>query len=279
MSSAVHLVTGSGNLGCALVFGLQNRGFDVVHIPFDLVDSWTEDDFPDLKDMTVIWHCTGGRHREARKDQKRSFRHNVELPRIFMERSPYTTRLVFFSTLECAHQEYPARPHMRNPDPQSEYVRQKLMMEGLIMARNRPYSAYVRLGALYGEYQPHQTFPGRLLREEWKESAALSLPMNEVVPTPVDWVADALIRGMDRNLWNPSTYTCHHLAPLGSISAFDWAKVVFGQGRAGSGFFEKVTWDHTRPRIQLGGSSIDVIDEHWSTLWAKYFQPEAYQRI
>lgn len=279
MKPAVHLVTGSGNLAEALKQGLTDRGFAVAAVPFEMVDGWKSDDFPELKDVGVVWHCTGGRHREAREDRSRSFRHNFDLPSVFMDRAPPETRLVFFSTLECAHREYPTRPHMRNADPQSEFVRQKLALEGLVVSRNRPFSAYVRLGALYGEYRPMQCFPGRLLSEDWKESAALSLPMNEVVPTPVDWVAQSLIRTMDRNLWNASTYTCHHLAPLGSVSAFDWAKIVFGQARHSGSFFEKVTWDHTRPRIQLGGSSLDVIDEHWSSLWSLYFQREAYQRF
>lgn len=274
-----HLILGSGNLALALELAMRKRGIWSVVAPFESADSWNLDvEFPDLRPFDVIWHCTGGRAREAHNAGARSWKHNVDIPRRMMDAAE-SARLVFFSTLDCAHPEYPTRPHMRCPEPRSEWIRQKLALESSVITLNRPNTAFVRLGSLYGEHRPLQTFPGRLLGHKWPDEAALSLPMNEVVPTPADWAAEKLIEAMDRNLWNPSTYTCHHLAPLGSIASMDWAKLIFGPRRDARGYLEKVTWDETRPRVTQGGSSLDVADEHWSILWQRHFKPEAYQPV
>jgi len=267
-----HLIFGSGNLALALEHALEERRIPVSRVAFEAIDSWQLDiEFPDLRHYDVVWHCTGGRTSHARESAERSFKHNVDIPRRMLN-SAEMTRLVFFSTLECAHPEYPTRPHMRQPEPLSEWQRQKLALEGSIIALDRPNTAFVRLGSLYSDSLPEQTFPGRLLRGDWVADASLSLPMNEVVPTPAEWAAEKLIQAMDRNLWNASTYTCHHLAPLGSIAAFDWAKMILGPAR----YFEKVVWDHTRPRVTQGGSSLDVADDHWSILWLSHFNRSSY---
>ncbi len=203
--TAKHLVMGDGNLGNDLAQVLEYGGFQYAQIPFDIVDSWRSNNFPSLKEYAVIWDCTGGKHTHVKKNSAKSHRHNLDLPRMIVDRAPTNARLVFFFSLDCAHPEYPTKPHMRTSAPLSEFAQQKLQMEGTLIAQNRPLSAFVRLGTLYGDSRPLQCLPGALLRFEWTEEALLSLPNNEVVPTPSAWAATNLLRAMDKNLWNAST--------------------------------------------------------------------------
>lgn len=268
-----HLIVGSGNLALSLREELEAVTSSITQVPFDIVDAWRTNDFPSLRGAGTIWFCTGGRHAEAKAHPNRSHRHNVDLPRIVMDRSDAGTKLVFFSTADCAHPDYPSRPDMRTPAPLNEFATQKLQLEGTIIAANRPLTACVRLSTLFSSKKPLSTMPGRLLRADWGD-IALSFPANEVTPTPAEWAAVSLILSTETNLWRDDRPTIHHLSPIGSISAHDWAKLILGGGRK---YVERRHFDATRPRQHALGTTLHVATDHWSTLWPLYFKREQYQ--
>lgn len=274
-----HLILGNGNLALELHTSLENQGFETLLLPFEELKNWGDASRLDFTDIGVVWSAIGGTHWHARSNKDLSFQLNVALPRYLLEHAPRDVRMVFFSTLEVAHPEMPTKPHWRTPEPQSPWASMKLALESAVVSLNRPWTSYVRLGTLYGDRRPEVTFPGRLLRSALPDDALLSIPHNEIVPTPAHWAAMMLVKSMTRNLWNPGTYTCHHLAPMGSISAFDLAKIILGTRRDRSGWLEKVTWDHTRPRRLEGGSTLDIPVEHWSNLWSIFYTPDDYQGV
>lgn len=276
-----HLVLGSGNLAQDLCFSFESRGMAYEATGFDIVDCWRSDAFPNLNGYETVWLCTGGRHPEAKKNYHRSHRHNVDFPRMLMDRSDPDTGLVFFSSADCADPAYPDKPHHRNPNPRNEFAMQKLALEGSVISRDRPRTAVVRLSSLYGAHSPWSTFPGRLLMSDFPEEMYLSFPQNEVTPTPTHWAADRLIEAMDKNLWNISTPTLHHLSPIGSISSHDWAKLIFGDLKSKFAYLERKLWDDSRPRHTQLGTSIWLSGplDYWHHLWEKHFEREAYQVI
>lgn len=280
-----HLILGDGNLGKDLAGELAAVTDSVATIPFRIIDTWRSDSMPTPHRTRTIWYCVGGRHAEAKRDPRRSARLNIEIPRMLMDRADRNTRLVFFSTADCAHPEYPSRPDHFIPKPKSEFAEQKLALEGTVKASGRPFTAVVRLSSIYGTHKPLATFPGRLLQADWG-GYALSLPANEVTPTPSAWAAIQLIMATETNLWRDDKPTIHHLSPIGSIEAHEWAKLVFGPLRGnlaragadhGGGFVDRRHYDETRPRRHALGCSLQVTSHHWSTLWTTYFQREAYQ--
>lgn len=272
-----HLIIGDGNLAQDLRQNLETAGISPMMVPFELADTFRDNGFPSLKGWRHIWHCTGGRHAEAKANPQCSHRHNVTLPRIIIDRADPEARICFFSTADCAHPDHPDRPNQRASLPPNEFAQQKLHLEGLVLSQNRPGTAVVRLSSLYGLHRPETTFPGRLLSTRWPEGALISLPSNDVTPTPTDWAAHKLVQAMDRNLWNTAMATIHHLAPVGSIATIDWAKLIFGNDRKHGDYLPRRLWDDSRPRTQNIGTSLQVEAGHWFDLWAAYFKREWYQ--
>jgi dTDP-4-dehydrorhamnose reductase len=272
-----HLVIGQGNLAASLVEIIDQRySFSTVGLA-QVVEWLQHNDFRALRNVDFIWCCIGGDYHHARENARQSHVLNVTLPRLIQEHADQKSRLCFISTLEACHPEYQLRPYLRTPEPTSEWVSQKCLLEAQLSSLNRPNTAYVRIGAPYGPVYPASTFPGRLLAINPQSGSALLVPRNEVVPTPTDWIAEMLVGAIDNGLWNESTYTCHHVTPTGSISAFDWSRLILSDLDS-SYWLDKITWDVTRPRMLVGNCTL-AKPPHWSTLWSQYYRREDYQRF
>lgn len=200
-----HVIIGRGNLGCAL----KNALGDSARFHTDRVSSVG----PDYGAMPeeYIW-CTigGGSVAQGKADPVGMMEAHLQIPLGMAARKRPDQKLIVFSS------DYAEEPS------KSLYASSKHFME-LAMERFPNVFCY-RVSSLYGQYFPEKTFVGRMitcfLSQVWIE-----LSKNEVIPTPVDWLAQRAVASVESGL------KAAYLVPNQPIAAHQWAELVFMTAR------------------------------------------------
>jgi dTDP-4-dehydrorhamnose reductase len=248
----MHVILGKGQLGTAL----RNRLMKDGQQPWCVWKPRYPEDynpamFQDLKNAT-IWNCVGfGSVEDAKRDFQTSLRVNLELPQFLMKNLDESSRLVLFSSDYAVEAE------------RSEYAFIKSTMEALYNHMNLKGTkrmACLRVTSLYGPYRPLSCFPGKLLKN-YPAPCELKLPNNHVVPTPVDWLADELVRNLGRYIGEIPWDVC---PGVGTVSLLDWGRMILGDEYT----ITAKGLDESRPKISHMDCTTN--EESWEDLWKVY---------
>lgn len=251
-----HIILGAGNLGLALRDALEMKGESVAVISRSTgldFQALAIDALSSVKDAETIWCAVGaGSVGEAEKDFSAFSDLHIRLPILLAQRKKKSQKLVCFSS------DYAAGESGRRP--KSLYALSKKTMETALEIIDTHNSFCFRVCSLYGTHKPHSTFPGRVAHNLSK-GRAVTLPHNECVPTPVEWVAEEAIR---RVQWSAGL-VYENLIPSGKTTVYQWGRHVFGDRVSPTGGY-----DSSRP------SFLEVWDRDrhptWTSLWDKYGQ-------
>lgn len=273
-----HLIIGGGNLGLDLAAEIRRQGehaelltrangFDIRKVP-QLVRQVNR------PDVDVLWYCVGfGTVAEAKAAETTDIAEFVHytVPTILAKFAASHVRLVVFSSDHAADEAHADRTARHNPTPRSHYAALKVKMERTLRYFDRPQTAIVRIGSLYGVHKPQETFPGKVLRSFAGSDMIISLPENLVTPTSTMWLAWLLITHQD-SLFSDMGATLHHAAPDGNVSVRDWAIMILEGVRGLSAFDQAQLFDDERPHYSALSCSIGVQRWHWHDVWKHYFR-------
>lgn len=279
MIGPLNLVIGAGNLGTAITKILLKLNRNCTSDKPNLSRGSNEVFWANVRRSDVIWVCIGGRHQEAQKNPAAAMLLAKDFPEMLLDRARDGTQICFFSTADLADPEFPGDPNRRQLGlPRTRFAEAKTHLEELVTSSGRAGTSIVRLSTIYGTTRPLDTLPGRLLNMPWPD-LPVSLPWNEVTPTPADWAASMLIRGADNSGLFLNRPAVHHVAPIGSISAHQWAHLIMGETRSHKAWAEKIVWDTKRPRVQMLGCNLAIPNDSWVDLWVQHFKREDYQGV
>jgi len=277
-----HLILGAGNLGIDIKNEVirqsgERRNVDLVSLSEGL-------DVRDLNalratlardDYDVIWYCVGqGSVQQAKDDPESARLIYGNAPKLVAASARVDAKVIIFSTDYVADENDPGNPNAVTQEFLSEYASIRAKAEQYILHANRPNTAIVRVGSLYGTHKPDKTFPGRILASFGQESdTRIRLPRNLVTPTPTLWLASVLVSNLER-MFNAEETVIHHCSPLGNVSVWDWATFVLKGIREPSAFSHDEFFDEERPKISALGSTFLETNWNWFELWQTYFKPE-----
>lgn len=288
-----HAIFGAGNLGLDLHHELR-RQLKVDASLFSLVNGFDVRDLGAVERVVArgrfdcLWYCVGAggeEVREARVNEPETRYVLSTVPGVISELAPPETALVFFSSLDAAHDETTHDPRRMCLHPRSELAQMRIDLERFIFQRQRPRTAVVRLGSLYGLHKPEQTFPGQVLKHYGfgpRLPESIKLPHNGTTPTPTLWAAALLISRLDL-LFDEQGPKTSHLAPEGQVGYRDWAAFVLDGLRPAS-VFKRAPWFN--PELPLfGGLGCSLSDaryargSHWLEVWRTYFDQRRFTPI
>lgn len=274
---------GAGNLGVDLADELRKiHGILDVNLlskasGFDVTDPVQMEAMLTSVVYDAIWYAVGfGSVAEAAKYPEMAHLFHVKIPNTIARFADKESKLIFFSSDYAADENQPHRPDIINPTPRSNYAFLKAQMECELIQFDRPNTAIVRVGSLYGLYKPLNTFPGKIIKnfsdsDSWKE-----LPQNSVTPTPTLWAAHMLARNFDL-LFSKRGTKAHHCAPRGNVNIRDWGKMILDQSRIDYKLTNRCFYDDQRPIISALGCSFNPHVPHWFDLFETYFRPRWFK--
>lgn len=257
----MHLIIGKGNLGIDLKLALTKAGHRAVIFTRSSGFEWPES-YPAIMELnpTHIWVTAGfGSVNECANDHAGALATHVAMPMELARNLPANVKLATFSSDYAAHELFPDDEHGVNDSPKSFYAMTKIWMERGLEWSQRPITTTFRVGSLYGQHYPERTFPGKLLAK-YPKPCSLSLPENQVVPTPTWWLAERIVFDMD-NLFH-SRPKILHMAPSDSTTTLEWGRMILGDQYdiSSSGI------DPLRPVKSGLGCSLGPVRD-WRLLW------------
>lgn len=277
-----HLIFGAGNLGIDLKNEIirqsgERRGVEVVSLSegLDVRNPQAVRDKCLSHPWDVVWYCVGyGSVAQAKENYQEAFQIYSRIPEAIASFVRPETRVIIFSTDYVADENDPSNPQARTTNPLSEYANIRSYAENRWMLNDRPNSAIIRVGSLYGTHKPAQTLPGRLLNAFGRDTESrIRLPRNLVTPTPSLWLASILVANLDK-LTTDEGASIHHCAPKGNVSVWDWGTFVLQGIREPSAFVPDEFFDEERPKISALDCDFLEQNWHWSELWKTYFKAE-----
>jgi dTDP-4-dehydrorhamnose reductase len=256
-----HIILGKGNLGQAL-----NRA--VYHHTNESPITSYRESAEDLSKRIVdseenwIWVTEGfGSVGECKKDPFGAFDLHVRKTHELIHRFP-KSNLVFFSTNYVVPSNDPAA-QQHTFELGSEYAVSKAMLENVVrLARNHKKNVWaIRVANLYSKYNPWNSFAGRLLKAK-QDGKTITLPMNVMIPTDTDWLADRL---MDRFDLLQHFEPIIGMAPIGSVTTHKLGELVLNQ-ELGTGVdterpmnstIRDSFWGHTATWYQVWNQAVE----------------------
>jgi len=223
-----HIVIGNGNLGQDLKLELEKRGHRVLLVSNSTGFNWPRHSFNEQVERryglkksltTAVWCAVGsGSVERAEINYEYALQMNVMLPLHLMDVLNEDTRLILFTS----DYAMTSVDHIR-----SLYALSKKHMEDMVHLSRRGNTRMYRVGSLYGNHKPVETFPGKVMSNARKlnHGQRLNVPMNPCHPTPTDWLAKQLVDHQDR-IWMGSA-VCD-VFPRGLPMLADWAGDVIG---------------------------------------------------
>lgn len=157
-------------------------------------------------------------------------------------------------------------------DSTSLYSISKRTMEELLESYGRKHSRVYRVQSLYGWHKPMKTFPYKLMKNH-PQPGRLTLPPNEIVPTPTSWLAKTLLDNLDKLTKYPY-HNVFSLAPNDKTTACEWAQLILGDK------YEVEPGDYDKDRPINTFSGCDILDnvETWRDLWDSNWNNQLSQR-
>lgn len=257
----MHIVIGKGNLGIDLKLALRAAGHKAVILTRSGGFEWPES-YSHMVNLepTHIWVTAGfGSVQECANNFSGALKTHTAMPLELARNLPIGIKLGLFSSDYVAHEEYLDQPRCYVEKPRSFYEMSKLWMEQGIENSGRPNTTVFRVCSLYGQHYPEKTFPGKL-RAKFTTPTEISLPENEVVPTPTSWIAQTLVRHLDEAFTKrPEIY---HIAPSGSTTTLEWGMRILDDQYT----YKSKGFDPLRPFKSSLGCSFGKAPD-WSVLW------------
>lgn len=258
---ADHIVLGSGNLGkhlseqfnCPVVS--KSSGHDFMG---DL-----NREVQRLKGykFEYLWCTVGaGSVGEAKKNFHPFVQLHLSLPVALNEAFP-DAKIITFSSDYVACPFQPEDPNLSAP--MSLYAYSKSWMEDYIRMANNDNIRAIRVGSLYGNHKPQTTFPGRL-RARYPSPQEVSLPPNQVTPTPTKWLASVLSENYSKLF--EGNLRIHHLAPEDPIQILKWGQWVLGKKYS----YKTSPPDFERPQVSNLQNTLGLVAPSCEELWSKY---------
>lgn len=216
----VHVVLGKGNLGMDLLNQLtaekreaymasRSTGWELINFVEEINKLHAEKN----TDFT-IWNCIGGGSVEWADKHKAEAHHSLyEIPTYLADNLADKIRLVHFSS------DYALEPEL------SYYAYLKAHAEQAMVDTDKPNTIIMRVTSLYGEHFPDRSLPIKLMVNA-KKQGRLTLPTNEICPTPTDWLAWLTPEFVDQGI-DDSTQIVE-VKPEGSCEVYEFGKKVIG---------------------------------------------------
>jgi len=277
-----HVVLGAGNLGTDLADELRKKQgiLDVCLLSksngFDVTDPNQMHAMLTSGIYDCIWYAIGfGSVAEAKKYPDTAHLFHVRIPKAIAALADKNAKLVFFSSDYAADENQPHRPDIINPTPRSSYAFLKAQMEIELQQINRPNTAIIRVGSLYGFKKPTETFPGKIIKNFTDAATFRELPSNVVTPTPTLWLANMLSLHFEK-LFSEHNTTMHHCAPRGNATIRDWAILILEKAKVDYKLTNREFFDSERPQFSGLGCSFTKAVHHWHDLFEAYFKPRWY---
>jgi len=185
-----HVILGRGNLGQALNGAIYRK---TGRSP--IVLNRAEVHMIDIKDNENVWFWNTegfGSVGECKKDPVGAFDCHVRRVHDLIHKFP-RSNIICFSTNYVSVDNAIGERNLA-----SHYSVTKALMEELVLmeSRNKKNLWAVRVANLYSKYKPWDSFAGRLLKAH-KNGNPISLPLNTMIPTDTDWLANQLIENLD----------------------------------------------------------------------------------
>lgn len=261
-----HVILGKGNLGTDIYQELKKQNQDVTVMTASSGFSWPSG----LKDIMglqpdYIWVTAGAGSVEAVKQEfARAMDTHVNMPVELVLKMPPSVKICLFSTDYVASYDEPQNPYKQNNELKSLYALTKKTMEDAIKLIKRPNTCVVRIGSLYGSHYPQKTFPGKL-KTRYPVACDVSLPSNYICPTPTQWIAEVLLRNLDK-MFLSTHPSFHHCGPSNGCMVINWGQKILGKDYkiSNKGF------DETRPSATQLGCTLEKAptwDELWTSAW------------
>lgn len=275
----MHIIIGKGNLGLDLQSVLNAAGIstfmisgsDGLHYPSLEFDKCI-DNLKDTQIIEYVW-ITAGAGSVGAVDANPTNGLDTHV-RMYLDLTTkfHEQMIIGFSTDYVASQNI-LHSNYSQGEPQSLYALTKKWLEDLALFYKNPKFKIIRVSSLYG-HNNDKSFPYRIT-ELSKTNKQMKFVENAVTPTPTRWLAEKLVENM--KLIEAYKHPIIHLAPYGSISAREWAKLVTGIE------YESAGIDNTRPLNTLldstftpkGNENIfNLWDKYWVKWENKYVKPE-----
>lgn len=232
----MHVVLGTGNLGCSIIDSLLKKNMPVTW--FSTRNEWK---YPDTIKTIIelnpsnIWCCCGSTY----TNQLQSFDLNIRLAIDLSISVCSKTRLHFFSVIQIVDHDM---------------IWLKRQMEDTLLYLQRKNTVIYRLSHLYGSWRKIQSLEHKI------KANKLPLTKELIVPTPVTWVANILTQNIDSQDQPTKLYT---LLPDESISVKDFAAILKDK---------PLKHTHIQPSINV--SNHPLLSQKnipsWLTLWKEY---------
>lgn len=250
-----HVVIGGGNLGCDIVkYGRTNEMGR-----FKLFTASNGFRYPTSIDPILdelpdhVWLPIGAGSVEG---AKKDFTTYADLHiRLVMELAQKLPSRVWLHTFSSNYVTSPT---------ESLYSYSKYTMEGLLGILLRERTRIYRVQSLYGWDKPLKCFPFRLIKNHPKPDR-ITLPVNLVVPTPTQWLAEVLLHNLPL-LMDTKYHVDYNVAPEGAVPVFEWAQLILGNE------YEVVAngIDTERPEQAKPGCDFMKAPD-WRELWDKHW--------
>jgi len=258
---AKHVIVGKGNLGMDIMLEAKKLGHSAVMLTQSAGFKFPES-MPYVQELKpdYVWITSGaGSVEAAKKNFAQVVETHLTMPMKFLEMMPSHVNICLFSSDYVSDEDDPSNPNRCTQKPRSLYALSKLWMEQAVKMVGRPNTAVVRVGSLYGAHFPERGLPGKL-HSRFPTPCEVQLPLNYVVPTTTNWIAEVLLRNTTKLFTN--TPTMHHCAPLGGTTVMSWGKRILGEGYT----VNSKGFDYDRPLHSGLGCTLEV-PPRWEDLW------------
>lgn len=258
---ANHVIIGKGNIGTDLYRELVSKG-QTAHI----LSQSTGFKWPESKGVLTalnpeyIWLTAGaGSIEAAKKDFNKVLHTHVTMVVEMLMWLPKEVKVCLFSTDYVADENDSLNPHSHTAHPRSLYALTKMWMEDAVKCQKRANTSVIRVTSVYGAEFPERCFTGKILKN-YPIPGDVSLPSNRVTPSASKWIAQVLVRNLNKMFLNEPTF--HHCAPTGSVSLAAWGQKILGEDYrvVPSGY------DQERPLATCLGCSLEQAPD-WMEVW------------
>lgn len=215
----------------------------------------------------VIYCALGcGSVSEAKENPLQAVASLVSTPLACLLKSQEKTAIVAFSSDYCASENSPSVPTLKASPPLSLYAKYKLWLEDAFEFQNRPKSAVIRVGSLYGTHKPKMNLAEKL-RANFRYPCEVTLPKNKIGPTPTKWVAEEVIEMTKQGLFHSCAGKVFHCGPSTNTTVAE-----FGEWALGRKYTVKTgPFDPERPKKSLLTNTLRLEGQaDWWEMWEKY---------
>lgn len=243
------LVIGRGNLGLDIAgqYGVEAQEYR----PFLFDHSTSSSHLQSrLEGYELVFLCNGGFSiKESAQSVTTAREHLMTSAMRVREKMHPEAKLVCFSSNYAAHPALSAYAQIQY-DKEQALMNFDPVLPTLI----------VRVANLYGNHFPLKGLPGKLMLQRGRQ---LTLPQNEISPTPTHWVAECMHELISDDLGSHPRVVS--LYPADAVPVYQFARRIGVPCQQGD-------WDINWPLHQADWSvgCEEILGRSWTGLWSRY---------